>query len=263
MSLDNQNRRQKGQQMTNQNEEKLDFIAAAKHEIKTPLTAIIVSAELLADELQPAENSVLGRLIQSIIRNAHSIDERLSLILETGGLLAESSQLQPEPVEIGQVVRNVATQLYPEIQSRRQSLTIEVPDSLTPAKANRHYLEQILLALIANASKFTAEEGQVKVSAHQEDKSLVVQVSDTGVGIPAEEQERIFQPYYQVNRDKGFQTTRIVEGRKHSDSGLGLAIAKFLVELHGGKIWLKSKIGQGSSFFFSLPTVVLVESSGN
>ena len=257
------NWRQKSQQTMEQSEEKLDFVATTIHELKTSLTAIIVSAELLADELQPSEKSMLGRLIQSIIRNAHSIDERLILLSETGGLLAESSRFQPEPTKIGQVIHNVATQLYPEIQSRRQSLTLEVPDSLPPAKADRQYLEQILLTLIANASKFTAEEGQVKVSAYQEGKSLVVQVSDTGVGIPAEEQERIFQPYYQVNRDKGFQTTRIVEGRKHSDSGLGLAIAKFLVELHGGKIWLKSKVGQGSSFFFSLPTVVSVESSSS
>jgi len=242
--------------MTKRNQKKLDFVAATTHELKTYLTAIIVSAELLDDELKPDEKSVLGRLIQSIIRNAHSIDERLSLFSETGELLTEDSRFQPEPVEIGQVIHNVATQLYPEIQSRRQSLTLEVPDSLPPAEADKQYLEQILLTLVANASKFTAEEGQIKVSAWQDGKSLLVEVSDTGVGIPAEEQERIFQPYYQIRRDKGRRATRLGEERRYSDSGLGLAIAKFLVELHGGKIWLKSVVGQGSSFFFSLPTVV-------
>ena len=243
--------------MTNvkQDEEKLDFVAAIMHELKTSLTATIVSAELLADELQPAEKSVLGRLIQSIIRNAHSIDERLSLLSEPGSLLSEASLFQPEPVEIGKVIQDVAAQLYPEIQNRRQSLTLEVPEPIPPAKADKQYLEQILLTLIANASKFTAEEGQIKVSAYQDGASLVVQVSDTGVGIPPEEQERIFIPYYQVSR--------LDEDRMHNRSGLGLAIAKFLVELHGGKIWLKSKIGQGSSFFFSLPTVVSVESSSS
>jgi len=249
--------------MTKQNEEKLDFVDATTHELKTFLTAIIVSAELLADELQPDEKSVLGRLIQSIIRNAHSIDERLSFLSETGGLLTEDSRFQPEPVEIGQVIQNVATQLYPEIQSKRQSLTLEVSDSLPPARADRQYLEQILLTLIANASKFTAEEGRIKVSVCREGSSLVAQVSDTGVGIPAEEQERIFQPYYQVNRDKSRQTAHIGQERRHRDGGLGLAIAKFLVELHGGRIWLKSTVGQGSSFFFSLPTVVPVESSSS
>ena len=248
--------------MTKQNEEKLDFVDAIIHELKTSLTAIIVSAELLGDELQPDEKSVLGRLIQSIIRNAHSVDERVSLLSEAEELLTENYRFQPEPVKIGQVVQNVATQLYPEIQSRRQSLTLEVPDSLPPARADRQYLEQILLTLIANASKFTAEEGQIKVSAYRDDAGLVVEVSDTGVGIPAEEQERVFQPYYQVSRDKVFQTSRLDDARRRS-SGLGLAIAKFLVELHGGKIWLKSTVGQGSSFFFSLPTVVSVESSSS
>ena len=249
--------------MTKQDEDKLDFVAVTTHELKTSLTAIIVSAELLAEELHPDEKSVLGRLIQSIIRNAHSIDERISLLSERGGLLAENSRFEPEPVAIGQVIHNVATQLYPKIQSRRQSLTLEVPSSLPPAKADRQYLEQILLTLIANASKFTPEEGQVKVSASQEGRSLVVQVSDTGMGIPASEQERIFQPYYQVNRDKGLQTTHLEEGQRYSDSGLGLAIAKFLVELHEGNIWVESTVGQGSSFFFSLPMAVPVESSSN
>jgi two-component system clock-associated histidine kinase SasA len=239
--------------MAKQNKEKLNFVDAIIHELKTSLTAIIVSAELLGEELKPDEKSVLGRLIQSVIRNAHSINERLSLLSETGELLTENARFQPEPVEIGQVVQNITAQLYPEIQRRRQSLTLEVSDSLPAARADRQYLEQILQTLIANASKYTAEEGKIKVSAYRDGANLVVEVNDTGVGIPPEEQERVFIPYYQVSR--------IDEERRHKSSGLGLAIAKFLVELHGGKIWLKSTVGQGSSFFFSLPTVVSVESS--
>ncbi len=242
--------------MIKQNEEKLDFVAAIMHELKTSLTATIVSAELLSEELQPDEKSVLGRLIQSIIRNAHSIDERLSLLSETGGWLAENSRFQPEPIEIGQVIHNVATQLYPEIRNKRQSLTLEVPDSLPRVQADRQYLEQILQALISNASKFTPDEGQIKVKAHPDNKNLIVEISDTGIGIPAEEHERIFQPYYQIRQDKSPQTARPREGGKHSDRGLGLAIAKLLVELHKGRIWLKSRVGEGSSFFFSLPTAV-------
>lgn len=118
--------------MAKQNGQKLDLVAATIHELKTSLTAIIVSAELLADELQPDGKSVLGRLIQSIIRNAHSIDERLSRLPERGGLLAENFRFEPEPIKIGQVIHNVAAQLYPEIQSKKQSLTLEVPTSLPP-----------------------------------------------------------------------------------------------------------------------------------
>ncbi len=230
--------------MIGQDNEKMEFIATTTHELKTSLTAIIASAELLSDELQMDRKNVSGRLIQSIIRNAHSIDERLSRFAEMAKLLAGDFQLQLEPVEIGQAIHNVAARFYPRIRSRSQSLTVELPDSLPPVKADRQYLEEIILALVANASKFTPERGKINVNAWQDGDGLVVQVSDSGLGIPAEEQERIFQPYYQVNRDGAGQKT---------GSGLGLAIVKSLVELHGGKVWLKSIIGQGSTFAFSLP----------
>ena len=236
----------KSSQMIGQNEGSVDFVAAITHEFKTSLTAIIASAELLADELQPDKKSTTGRLIQSIIRNAHVIDERLSRFSEIGALLVKDLRFRPEPHEIGRVIHDVTTRLYPETQTKRQSVIVEVPDSLPLVKADSQYLEQILLTLIANASKFTPEGGQIKVSAWQDDNSLVVKVSDTGIGIPAEEQERIFQPYYQVKRDRG---------TRHRDSGLGLAITKFLVELHKGKIWVESIVGRGSDFFFSLPRV--------
>jgi len=230
--------------MIGQNEEKGDFITATTHELKTSLTAIIASAELLANELQPDEKSTQGRLIQSIIRNARSIDERLSHFPEMVTLLRGERQLQLEPTDIGQVIRNVAARLYPIIQNRRQSLTLELPHFPFLARTYRQYLEKIVLTLIANASKFTPEEGQIEVSAWQDSTSSVVKVSDTGIGIPAQEQERIFQPYYQVKQDRG---------RRHSDSGLGLAITKFLVELHGGEIWVNSEPEKGSTFAFSLP----------
>ncbi len=227
-----------------QNTKGMEFISATTHELKTSLTAIIASAELLSDELQLDKKSVSGRLIQSIIRNAHSIDERLSRFPEMAKLLAGDLRLQLEPVEIGQVIHNVATRFYPRIRSRSQSLTVELPNSLPLVKADRQYLEEILLALVANASKCTPERGKIKVGARQDGESLVVQVSDTGVGIPTEEQERIFQPYYQIKQDG--------EGKK-TGSGLGLAITKSLVELHGGKIWVESEPGKGSTFAFSLP----------
>ena len=230
--------------MIGQDEKRMEFISVTTHELKTSLTAIIASAELLGDELQLEKKSGSGRLIQSIIRNAHSIDERLSRFSEMATLLAGDLRLQLEPVELRQVIHDVAIRFYPRIRSKSQSLTVELPDSLPLVKADRQYLEEIMLALVANASKFTPERGKIKVGTHQDGKSLVVQVSDTGIGIPAEEQEKIFQPYYQIHRDG--------EG-KQTGSGLGLAITKSLVELHEGKIWVKSVVGQGSTFTFSLP----------
>ncbi len=230
---------QEKKQITGQARNRVEFISATVHELKTSLTPIIASAELLADEFKLDDKSVPARLIQNIIRNAHSLDEKLTNYAEMAGLLAGDFPFQPEPLEIRQVIHSVTTQLYPITHSKRQSLALKLSASLPQVRAHRQYLEQVLLNLLTNASKFTPQGGKITVSAAQNDNSLVIEVTDTGIGIPAEVQELIFQPYYQVNGGKG--------------SGLGLAITKFLVELHGGKIWLKSVAGQGSTFFFSLP----------
>lgn len=234
-----QNLKQNTNQITEQDEKRIGFGDATVHELKTLLTAIIVSAELLADELQMYQKSMSLRLTQNIIRNAHSLDEKLTNFSEMAGLLAGDFSFQPEQIEIEPVIHSVTAQLYPITKSKKQSLAVELPTSLPPVKSHRQYLEQILLNLLTNASKFTPEGGKITVSASQNDKSLVIEVADNGMGIPADKQELIFQPYYQVNGGRG--------------SGLGLAITKLLVELHGGNIWLESGSGQGSHFFFSLP----------
>lgn len=240
--------------MTEKPSEGIEFISATVHELKTPLTAIITSVELLAEELQPEEGSTEGRLIQSIIRNARSIDERLSQFSEMSRLLVGDLRVQPELIKLQDIIRNVTTQLYPIIEDKKQSLRLELADHLPPVNGDRRYLEQILLNLLTNASKFTSEQGKIKLSAWKDEGEVVVEVKDNGIGIPQGEQERIFNPYYQVSRS-GLS--------RRSSSGLGLTITKFLVELHGGKIWLKSGVGEGSSFFISLPAVLTDESSGN
>lgn len=234
-----ENLKQKTSQIAEQDKKRINFGDATIHELKTSLTAIIVSAELLAEELHLDQKSVPARLTQNIIRNARSLDEKLSNFSEMVGLLSGDFPFQPEYLEIEPVLHSVTSQLYPITQSKRQSLSFELPASLPMIKAHRQYLEQILLNLLTNASKFTPEEGKITVSVSKDDRSLIIKVKDNGIGISPREHELIFQPYYQVNEGGG--------------SGLGLAITKLLVELHGGKIWLESAPGQGSSFYFSLP----------
>ena len=172
------------------------------------------------------------------------MDEKLSFLSEIDRSRADDLYSKMEAIEVRSVIRDVTAQIYPITQSRKQSLTVQLPDRIPPVKANKQYLEQILSTLLANASKYTPAQGKLTVKAWQNDEYVAIRVDDTGVGIPIEEQEKIFQPHYQISQGK-------VKG--DTGSGLGLAIAKLLVELHGGKIWLKSEVGQGSSFFFSLP----------
>lgn len=237
-----------------QNNQSLHLADAIMHELKTSLTAIIVSAELLAAEFNPEEKSVLDRLIQSIIRNARSIDSRLSILSEAEGLLLDNSKFQPKPVNVTEIVQNVISQIYPETQKRSQKIVLDIPDSIPAVRADSQYLEQIFLTLMGNAVKFTGNEGTIKLCIFREGITLTVQVSDNGIGISEKEQDLVFQPYYQVNQRKG---------DSNLGQGLGLAIAKLLVELHGGKIWVDSKFGQGSTFSFTLPMAVTIESSSN
>ncbi len=225
--------------MTGQGKNQVEFVSATVHELKTSLTPIIASAELLADELHPDDKSLPAKLIENIIRNAHRLDEKLSNFAKMSGLLTGDFPFQPELIEVEPVIQSVTTEFYPITKSKRQSLTLNLPDSLPAIKADRQYLEQVLLNLLTNASKFTPEGGRITISAASENGRLVIQVADSGMGIPAEKQALIFQPYYQINGGRG--------------SGLGLAITKFLVELHGGNIWLESATSQGSTFSFSLP----------
>jgi signal transduction histidine kinase len=215
------------------------FGDATVHELKTLLTAIIVSAELLADELKLDQRSVSARLVKNIIRNGHSLDEKLSNFPEMAGLLTGEFSFHPEPLDLEPVIRDIIAQLSPITRSKRQALTVALSSTLPTVRAHRQYLEQILLNLVANASKFTAEGGRITVSASTHDRNILVQVADNGIGVPADKQELIFEPYYQINGGKG--------------SGLGLAITRLLVDLHGGDIWLESTPGQGSRFLFTLP----------
>jgi signal transduction histidine kinase len=218
---------------------KIGFGDATVHELKTLLTAILVSAELLAEELQKDRKSMPLRLTQNIIRNAHSLDEKLTNFSEMAGLLSGEFSFQPELLEVAPIIQGITSQIYPITQSRKQSLNVDLPTTLPNIRAHRNYLEQIVLNLLANASKFTPEGGKITVNAARNDANLVIEVADNGIGIPVDKQELVFQPYYQISGGKG--------------SGLGLAITKFLVELHCGTIWLESTPGKGSRFFCSLP----------
>ncbi len=227
--------------MTNQEKDQVDYVAAMTHELKTSLTAILASAELIADELNPEEGSVQWKLLQAIIRNAHRLDERITAFAQMPRQPTQDFQFRPESLEIGQAVRDVVTRIHPRIQARRQTLELEIPDSLPAVRADRQQLEQVLLLLTANATKFTPEGGKITINARQQDnETMIVRVSDTCGGIPVEEHELIFQPHYQIGRSDG-------------EGGLGLTIAKFLVELNSGKIWVESESGYGCSFFFTLP----------
>lgn len=221
-------------------ERKILFTRALVHELKTPLTPVLASSELLVSELK--EEPYLS-LAQNIHRGATNLNRRIDELLDLARVEIGMLEVNPKAVDANQLLPAIADDMKAMVTSNGQSLVVTIPPYLSPVWADEERLRQIVLNLLINASKFTPEEGTITLRAKEENSNLVVEVEDTGPGIPQEEQKQLFQPYH-----------RQIPDREHlSGLGLGLALCKYLVELHGGKIWVQSEIGKGSTFGFSIP----------
>jgi PAS domain S-box-containing protein len=218
---------------------RIEFTRALVHELKTPLTPIMVSSELLAEELK--EEPLLG-LAKVIARGAENMNQRVNELLdmargELGMLKVKLSMVEPE-----EILREVVKYMDPVVNKSKQTLSLILPDHLPSVIADEDRVRQVLFNLLSNAIKYSPEGGQTTVRTRIEPDDLVIDIEDTGQGISEEEQTKLFQPYYRI------------EGQEHlSGLGLGLALSKRLVELQNGKIWVKSQKGKGSTFSFSLP----------
>ncbi len=231
----------KEQPQARQDKEWLRYLDTLSHELKTPLTSIIAAAGLLAEEL--AGQEPYQRLVQNIMRNADTLQGRLSEffeIIKTGG---GELQLRIEPFDMKSLLQGVGCQVSALMQRKSQQFTTDLPDSLPLVKGDGKKVEQVVLNLMTNATKFTPEGGKITLKAAKRGSELVVTVEDTGIGIPRDEQDRLFKPYSRLNADR----------QRHPGLGLGLALAKQVVELHGGRIWVESEPGKGSTFAFTLP----------
>ncbi|OGO23786.1 MAG: hypothetical protein A2144_09000 [Chloroflexi bacterium RBG_16_50_9] len=229
--------------METKEEEWLRFIDTLAHELKTPLTSIIAAAGLLAEEIETFGDESCQKLTQTIMRNANTLEARLGELMDIVKTGSGRLQLRLEPVDMKSLLQGIGMQISPLIQSKKQSLNMDLPDSLPIIHGDGHRLEQVVINLMNNATKFTPEGGNITLKARKKDAVLVIDVKDNGIGISKDEQSRLFQPYSRLSADR----------QRHPGLGLGLALAKQVVELHGGKIWVESESGAGSTFSFSLP----------
>lgn len=230
------------QQLEEQEKQRQQFLSALSHELQTPLTALIASAGLLAEELRKKPESPQNRLAQNIIHSASSLQNRLAELLDLARAQVSGFEIKRKSIDVPALTQEVVASFLPLIRDKGLSLSLELPPSLI-VNADEQRLEQILLNLLSNAIKFTPVAGQIILRAREEKENLIVEIQDTGPGIPKEEQIKLFRPYYQVMADR----------HRVPGLGLGLAITKQLVELHGGRIWVDSEPGRGSTFAFSLP----------
>lgn len=218
------------------------FLSALSHELKTPLTAIIASTGLLIEELEKKQESTLLRIAQNISRSAASLQNRLSELINLSKNKEETFRISKKEFDFSRLAAQVADQVLSLVKQKNQTLNLDVTPYIR-IHADDQRIEQVLLNLLSNAIKFTPEGGQIFLKAHNDEKRLVVNVQDSGLGIPTEERKKLFVPYYHPSTDRSG-----IPGL-----GLGLAISKQIVELHGGAIWVESDVGKGSTFSFSLP----------
>jgi len=226
--------------------QRLQFLHSLAHELKTPATSIVASGGLLLEELRQEGKAMRVRLMENIIAASNKLEARLSEITDMAKTGSLGITLALELVDIRQPMRRVVSEMSTVAAERRQSLTLDTPANVPMVKVDRGRVEQVLSNLMTNAIKFTGDGGKIQVRLRRKDSEVVVEVEDSGSGITEEEQTRIFTPYYRIEADR----------QRFPGLGLGLALSKQLVELHGGKIWVKSEPGKGSTFAFSLPIAV-------
>ena len=223
-----------------------DFVANVSHEFKTPLTAIQGFSEtLLAGAMDDPQNRerFLGIILEHSRRLARLTDDLLKL----SSMDADRLELEIRRVSVNELIESClettqhrAAEKEVEVELAQPAQVGDLPD----IAGDRRRLAEILQNLLDNATQYTLPGGRITLSAETRDADVVFTVSDTGIGIPKSDQSRIFERFYRVDAARS---------REAGGTGLGLAIAKHLVEVHGGRIWVESEIGQGSKFHFSVP----------
>jgi two-component system, OmpR family, phosphate regulon sensor histidine kinase PhoR len=220
-----------------------DFVANVSHEFKTPLTAIQGFSEtLLAGAIDDPQNRerFLGIILEHSRRLARLTDDLLKL----SKMDADRLEVEIRSVSVAELIESCLETAQHRASEKDLQITVEEPNDLPAIAGDRRRLAEVLQNLLDNAIQYTLPGGRIVVRAELRDLDVIFTVSDTGIGIPKVDQSRIFERFYRVDAARS---------REAGGTGLGLAIAKHLVEVHGGRIWVDSEIGQGSHFHFSVP----------
>lgn len=217
-----------------------NMVADVAHELRTPLSNIQGYLEAIRDGMVEPDGAAIRSLNEETALLSRLVNELQELSLAEAGEL----KLVYQTEDVAGLVRQAVTSWQPQLTAEEISLSLEVPDDLAPVNIDWQRVNEVLHNILENAVAHTRKGGTIKIAASQKGKWVEVSVSDTGEGIPAEDLPHIFERFYRVDKSRA---------RATGGSGLGLTIAKRLIEAHGGTIVVQSKLGEGSRFSFTLP----------
>jgi len=224
-----------------------EFIENLSHELRTPLASVRLLTEMLMGDLADADvpDRVKERVATIDVETGHLV-QMINELLDLSRMEQASTQIRHDEVEVGPLVDAAARRLRTFADRQGVLLTERLPDDTPHVRGDEERLERLLMNLLHNAIKYSPDGGTVRITAEAQPDAVVVAISDEGVGIPELDQARVFERFYKVDRARQ---------RGLGGTGLGLAIARHIAEAHGGRIWLESTEGAGSTFSVSLPIV--------
>ena len=218
-----------------------DFISNVSHELRTPLAALKALTETLQDGALDDPAAARG-FLNSIESEVDLLSLMVTELLELSRIESGRVPLELKPTRPIDIVQPASERLRLQVERAGLTMNIDCSESLPAVLADKARVQQVVVNLLHNAIKFTPEAGIVTVGAYKQEKAIAFFVRDTGIGISIDDLPRIFERFYKVDRS-----------RSSSGTGLGLAIARHLIEAHGGKIWVESELGKGSTFTFTIP----------
>lgn len=225
---------------------KSEFLAGMSHELRTPLNAIIGFSEVLLEKMFGELNEKQEEYLQDILSSGRHLLSLINDILDLSKVEAGKMELEPSVFDLRKLLEGSLVMVKERALAHGIALSLDIADDIDTFIGDERKIKQILFNLLSNAVKFTPEKGKLGVTAKKTNGVVQISVWDTGIGIAVEHQQRIFEAFQQV----GKELTGKPEG-----TGLGLALSKKFVELHGGTIWVDSVLGHGSIFTFTLPMV--------
>ena len=219
-------------------EMKSKFIGTISHELKTPFTAIKANIDFILSGREGEIPENLNQCLLTIQRNTNRVQKIMEDFLNVAQIRSGRRRLKPELIQLRREVRACLAEIGPIDDKLR--VTIDIPEAIA-VFADRNRLHDVYINLLSNALRFSPEGGEIRISARPHDGQILSEVSDQGVGIPEDKRDQIFEEFFQIDR------------KKYGGTGLGLSIVRGIIQEHGGRIWVESRPGKGSTFFFTLP----------